>query len=292
MNRKKISLVLVNCLLFVITACNKSDDPEAQEKIEINDNSVESADVNAPDYWDTVELVWSDEFEGSSLDKNKWLFETFEQGPGSKELQTYVVDDNVEVGGGTLKVLAKKIGEGGNKGDYTTVRLNGKFAFKYGRLEVRAKMPAPKGNGLWSKLWMLGTNITTVGYPRCGEIDLVEYVSHLPNRFYNTVHTAQNSGNTATSGPLDLESTEEEFHNYGVLWTHEYLKFYVDDINNITYTFERPDNATDDNWPFSKSFYFLMNIVVGGEFGGAEGVNDAAFPNMMEVDYVRVYHAK
>jgi len=286
---KKFSYSLLCFIAFL--GCNKSSN-EGETKIEVSDNSVESADVNAVDYWDTVELVWSDEFDGNELDKSKWFFETFEPTVASGELQTYVVNDNVEVGGGTLKVFAKQTNPSGNKGDYSTVRLNGKFAFKYGRLEVRAKMPANKGNGLWAKLWMLGTNIKTVGFPKSGEIDIVEYVSHLPNRFYNTVHTEENRGATATSGPLELSSVEEEFHNYGVLWTHEYLKFYVDDIDNITYTIERPGSFSDSNWPFSKSFYFLMNIVVGGQFGGVEGIDEAAFPNFMEVDYVRVYHAR
>ena len=287
---RKIFHTILFFIVFV--GCKKSDDSTATAaaRIEIIDNSVESADVNAVDYWDEVELAWSDEFDGNSLDTDKWLFQTFNPTVPNGELQKYLIDDNVEVSGGTLKIFAEQIGTDGGVGDFTSARLNGNFAFKYGRLEVRAKMPADKGNGLWSKVWMLGNNIETVGYPQSGEIDLVEHVSHIPDRYYNTIHTS--AANNATSGPVELLTVEEEFHNYGVLWTHEYLKFYVDDIDNITYTFSRPSSANNDNWPFTKSFYFGMNIVVGGEFGGVEGVDSSTFPNNMEIDYVRVYHAK
>ncbi|WP_430906525.1 glycoside hydrolase family 16 protein [Maribacter sp. 2-571] len=293
--KKKNFIIFIVPLMLVFASCNKSDDSENEkEKIQIVDNSVESADVNAIDYWDNTEIVWRDEFDGSELSKENWLTEEFFDGVFNTELQSYT-SDNVEVGGGTMKINVKKIGEGQKAGDYTSARLNSKFAFKYGRLEIRAKMPSQNGNGLWVKLWMLGNNINTIGYPDCGEITFMKYLSHVPEEYSSTANTAENyrgQGSASTSPPVTLESAEENFHVYGVLWTHEYLKFYLDSIDNVTFTFNRPENPDRDNWPFSEPFYYGMDIAVGGEFGGAEGVDDTIFPTFMEVDYVRVYHAK
>jgi len=282
---------LVSLLFF---GC-KSDDQEDYGKIEINDTSVVNADVNAADYWSNTELVWSDEFDGNSVSESNWVFEVGSAGKEFTELQNYTEQGSVTVSNGTLKIHAKKTGNGQQEGDYSSARLNSKYAFTYGRLEMRAKLPNANGNGLWVKLWMLGNNIDTVFYPACGEIAFMEYVSHLPNEIYTTVHTAHNSvgnGVPFNSGPVPLDTAEEEFHNYGVLWTDEYLKFYVDSIDNIIYTLSRPPSANDNNWPFTNSQFFVMNIAVGGIYGGVEGVDDNIFPATMEVDYVRVYHAK
>ncbi|NND79001.1 MAG: glycoside hydrolase family 16 protein, partial [Maribacter sp.] len=141
-------------------------------------------------------------------------------------------------------------------------------------------------------LWMLGNNISTIGWPDCGEIDLMEYVSYDPNIVHFTIHSAANNhveGTQLSSGPVTLNSIEEEFHNYGVLWTEKYLKFYLDEIDNIIFTFQRPAEPNASNWPFSKPFYVLMNIAVGGNWGGLQGVDDSIFPAVMEVDYVRVF---
>jgi len=162
-------------------------------------------------------------------------------------------------------------------------------------MEIRAKIPEHKGNGIWPALWMLGSSIQTAGWPACGEIDIMEYVSFEPNQTHFSIHSLANNhkdGTQITSGPVILETIEEEFHNYGILWTNKYLKFYIDDIDNIKLNFTRPAISNAENWPFSGSFYFLMNIAVGGDWGGLEGVDDAVFPAVMEVDYVRVYQVK
>jgi len=127
------------------------------------------------------------------------------------------------------------------------------------------------------------------------EIDMMEYVSYDPNMVHFTIHSTANNyidGTQASSGPIALETIQEEFHNYGLLWSEKYLKFYIDDIDNISFTFQKPRSFNANNWPFSKPFYFLMNIAVGGNWGGLEGVNDDIFPAIMEVDYVRVYQVK
>lgn len=294
---KVFRLVLLSFLGLFINSCGTSSGKETAEleqevKEEIEEPKV---DYNAPDYWNNAELVWSDEFDGTSLSLENWKYETGQHGWGNNEWQNYVANDNVEVSDGTLKISAIKVGTGQKIGDYTSARLNSIQAFTFGRMEIRAKIPEDKGKGIWPALWMLGENITYVGWPTCGEIDMMEYVSYDPNKVHFTIHSAANNhvdGTQATSGPVDLETIEEEFHNYGLLWTDEYLKFYVDDIDNIMFTFQKPGGYNANNWPFSKPFYFLMNIAVGGNWGGLQGVDDRLFPAVMEVDYVRVYQVE
>ena len=124
----------------------------------------------------------------------------------------------------------------------------------------------------------------------------MEYLSYRPNEIYIIVHSSANdSANDPVNGPLivaykELETAEEEFHIYGLLWTNKYLKFYIDDPNNIIYTFHRPVVASEENWPFDQPFFLVADLVVGGQYGGVEGVDDSMFPATMEIDYIRVYH--
>lgn len=252
----------------------------------------ESDNPDGPNYWNNAKLVWSDEFEGDSLSPDYWTFETGNSGWGNNELQNYRASGNVEIVNGVLKLTAKINTDSVIVGDFTSARLNSKKSFKYGRMEIRAKMPEHKGSGLWPALWMLGENINTLGWPACGEIDILEYVSFKPDNVHFAIHSPDNNHTNATeisSGAIRLETVEESFHNYGILWTSEYIKFYVDEVENIQFVFRRPEVATFQNWPFSNAFYFLMNIAVGGNWGGLEGVDIAIFPATMEVDYVRVY---
>lgn len=275
-------------------SCQKSDSP--QEDATPNKPPVAGVpDVSDPAYWDSAELVWSDEFDGDALNTDNWLFETGAHGWGNNELQNYVESGVAEVSGGTLKITAHKTGSGQFTGAYESARLNSKRSFTYGRLEFRARIPEHKGNGIWPALWMLGSNIGSAGWPRCGEIDIMEYVSFEPDQIHFSLHSTANNhanGTQITTGPVPLETVEEEFHNYGVLWTRDYIKFYLDDPANVKLTFVRPSPTTAENWPFSQPFYFLMNIAVGGNWGGLQGVDDSIFPAVMEVDYVRVYQVK
>lgn len=282
-------IVIFFCLSLFVGSCQENIDVEDPlETIqEIPTENIE--DVFAADYWDDAELIWSDEFDGTEISRENWKFETGNHGWGNNELQNYI-DGNVEVSDGTLKIIAKKeVIEGSN---YSSARLNSIKQFTFGKIEIRAKIPELKGNGIWPALWMLGNDINTIGWPACGEIDIMEYVSYSPNEFHFTVHSTANNhvkGTQITSGPIPLQTIEEEFHTYGVLWTDKYIKFYLDTEDNIKLTFLRPSISNSDNWPFSKPYYFLMNIAVGGNWGGAEGVANNIFPAVMEVDYVRVY---
>jgi len=290
-----LSIIVLIIIASFMFGCRKSDNSDNDGVSEIIDESILTGDVNASDFWDDDNLVWSDEFNGNSLSLNNWIPQKFLGGDGNTELQNYAGIDNLEVSNGTLKIKIEKTGPGQNTGDYNSGRLNSKFVFTYGRVEMRAKLPDQLGNGLWVKLWLLGSDFDELGFPESGLIDMMNYVSHVPGEVLAQAITAENlttSNFPGTSGPIALETAESQFHNYGVLWTDEYLKFYIDDIDNITFTYRRPANPTDKNWPFTKSFYFIMNVAVGGEFGGVEGVDDTIFPTAMEIDYVRVYHGK
>jgi len=292
-------IILVS-FLVVLISCSKSEEKQevsANGKTVVTSNLIENGNVNAPDFWDKTELVWQDEFDGNTLSEEKWIYETYESGffDNITELQNNVSTDVTEVSNGTLKIYAKKVGSGQNAGDYISARLNGKFTFQYGRLEVRAKLPQNQGPGIMARLWMLGNNIGTVGFPECGEIDFMNYYSYLPEEYYNTTYTTsfiEENGQPATSGAIPLPNIDDEFHTYGMLFTKEYLKLYRDDIDNITFIYNKPANANSANWPFEQPFYFILNMVVGGEFAGVEGVDDTIFPSVFEIDYVRVYHPK
>jgi beta-glucanase (GH16 family) len=250
-----------------------------------------------PSKWEDAELVWSDEFDGTEVDTAKWRFQTGDHGWGNNEWQDYQPfgSDNAIVEDGKLHIVARKTGEGQQVGDYTSARLNSRESFLYGRMEIRAKMPDYKGPGIWPALWMLGENIGEIGWPNSGEIDIMEYVSWQPDSVLVTIHSVANNhtnGTQISSGFVPLPTIEEEFHNFGILWQEDKLEFYIDDIDNILLTVDRPENPNQDNWPFDKPQYFLMNIAVGGNLGGVEGVDDSIFPAAMEVDYVKVWQLK
>mgnify|MGYP003681882338 CR=1 FL=1 len=249
-----------------------------------------------PDYLDHYELVWSDEFDGTGIDNEKWVHETGAGGWGNEEWQDYTDGDNTTLSDGILKITAEKTGLGQQVGDYTSSRINSRDSFTYGRFEVRAKMPEYKGPGLWPAIWMLGKSIQEgTSWPLCGEIDIMEYVSWNPDFSSSAIHIESNihaQGNAISSGYISVSTIEEEFHTFGLIWTYKYLKFYIDDVDNIVLTYNKPGMHDENNWPFYQPFYFLFNMAVGGTFGGVNGVDDSIFPAVMEIDYARVYQLK
>lgn len=237
------------------------------------------------------ELVWADEFDGNAVDLNNWSFVLWDAGRVNNEWQKYVEDTaNYNVKDGKLYIKATKTGEN-EKGGYTSTRLmsKDKKEFKYGRIEFRAKMP--HGRGTWPALWMLGSNHDEVHWPKCGEIDVMEYVGYAPDTTHNNVHTQYQHGVTDFHGTIPLTTAEEEFHNYGITWTKDSIKFYLDSPDNVTNTYA-PEVKTEDNWPFDQPFYLIMNFAVGGAWGGKKGVDGSVYPQAMVVDYVRVYQLK
>jgi beta-glucanase (GH16 family) len=179
------TLILFYITIF-LSSCSSAGDSEPDTS-QTPDPKPEGTitDVKDPDdidYWDDATLVWSDEFEGTSISEENWTFETGGNGWGNNELQNYRAAGNTEVSDGILKITAKRNDDNTIEGAFTSARLNSKKAFKFGRMEIRAKLPEHKGNGSWPALWMLGSNIQTVGWPACGEIDMMEYVSFKPTK--------------------------------------------------------------------------------------------------------------
>ena len=241
-----------------------------------------------PDYISSFTLTWADEFDGTEVNSSNWTFETGASGWGNNELQNYTNGDNVEVKDGNLIITAKKVNDNQTVGSYTSTRMitMNKQEFLYGRMEIRAKLPS--GRGIWPAIWMLGANFKTAGWPACGEIDIMEYVGYQPNTIHATVHTPAGYGGNGDGSSKTLATAEEEFHVYGLIWTEKEIIFYTDTPENVTHRYA-PANKTVENWPFNKPQFFIFNIAVGGNWGGAQGIDDNIFPQSMEIDYVRVY---
>lgn len=230
----------------------------------------------------SMSLVWSDEFNNTGLPiSTHWAYEigTGNGGWGNNELQYYTNRlQNAYCENGVLKIKAIKEAFSGSQ--YTSARLltRGKFEFKYGRVEVKAKLPT--GVGTWPAIWMLGTNITTVGWPACGEIDIMEHRGSEPNKIHSSLHYPGRSGGNPVTNTRVISNATTEFHLYRADWTSSSIDFYIDDL----LFFKVPNSASI---PFNHNFYILINIAMGGTFGGAIASN---FTNAeMEIDYIRVY---
>lgn len=224
-------------------------------------------------------LVWSDEFNNDGApDSAKWGYDlgTGTNGWGNNEVQTYTSSsDNVIVSNGTLKITAKKVGSA-----YTSARLKteGKFDFTYGKVEVRAKLPV--GGGTWPAIWMLGADYATNTWPACGEIDIMEHKGNEPNKIYGTLHYPGNSGGNANGNTTTITNASTEFHVYKTVWSPASVQIFVDDV-----LFHTVPNTSA--LPFNKDFFMILNVAMGGTFGGT--IDPAFTQSSMEVDYVRVY---
>lgn len=232
----------------------------------------------------SLKLVWEEHFNEDSLSEAIWNYELGDGCPnlcgwGNNERQQYT-KKNHELKDGMLVISAKK--EGGN---YTSTRITtkGKKEFKYGRIETRAKLPV--GKGLWPAFWMLGANISEVGWPACGEIDILEYVGKEPHKVFTSLHTTASHGNTINTKKTEISNIEEGFHTYAANWTKDKIEFYIDEV--LVYTFQ-PEVKTKTVWPFDQSFYIILNLAIGGNFGGPD-VDDTIFPQDFLIDYIKVY---
>lgn len=229
-----------------------------------------------------LKLVWFDEFDvNGKPDGTKWGYDigTGSNGWGNNELEYYTERlENAYVENGSLFIKAVKENFGGKA--YTSARLltKGKFEFTYGKVEVRAKLPSPAGT--WPAIWMLGSDIGTVGWPSCGEMDIMEHRGSDLNRIVAALHYPGRSGGNPVSDTKLISNATTEFHTYKLEWTQYEIKFSVDDI---VFHSVVPGSSL----PFYKNFFLLLNLAMGGTFGGDV---DPSFTNAaMEVDYVRVY---
>ncbi len=235
------------------------------------------------------QLKWADEFNENGLpNANNWNYIRGGDGFGNHELQFYTVSDSstAYVKNGNLTITANKKTIEKNK--YSSARLTtaGKHSFKYGRYECRAKLP--KGLGTWPAFWMLGDNISTAGWPLCGEIDIMEHVGYQPDSIVATIHSKAYNHTIGTQRGkiIFVADPYDTFHIYSVEWSAQEIIFFMDGVeyNRIT-----NEHKTEKEWPFDQPFYILLNLAIGGDWGGKFGVEDRLFPAKYVIDYVRVY---
>jgi beta-glucanase (GH16 family) len=240
--------------------------------------------------WD---LVWNDEFDGTSIDVRKWEHEVNGQGGGNNELQYYTdrtVNSRVEDGKLIIQALEEiYTGDDGTRG-YTSARLRtaNKGDWKYGRYDIKAKLPY--GQGLWPAIWMLPTDWVYGGWAASGEIDIMELLGHQPNKIYGTLHyggTYPNNTHSGGSFSLPNGSFSDEFHLFTLEWDTTEFRWYVDGVKYLTQNQWYSSGFTYPA-PFNQRFHLLLNVAVGGNWPGNPD-STTAFPQTMMVDYVRVY---
>lgn len=251
------------------------------------ENPVPGDGYSTPESYANMTLVWQDEFEGDALNTAYWTHETGAGGWGNNE-QQYYRSENTAVGDGYLTITAKK--ETFSGANYTSSRIitKGKKSFKYGRIDIRATLP--KGQGIWPALWMLGSNFNSVGWPACGEIDIMEMVGGGPGRdnvVYGTLHwdnggahacTCDKPGHTLSSGTY-----ADKFHVFSMIWNSSKISWYVDDVK-----FNEIDITPAALSELHNEHFFIFNVAVGGNWPGAPN-ETTVFPQKMVVDYVRIF---
>ena len=267
-----INLSILSAFSILITSCDADSEQKVEER--------------------TWQLTWSDDFEGEAgqaIDESKWTYDIGrgDNGWGNQELQTYTDrTENVSLDGeGNLVITALRESFGGAPFTSGRIKTQGLFAQKNGRFEARLK--TPYGPGLWPAFWLLGSNISEVNWPQCGEIDIMELRGQEPNIINGTVHGPGYSGGNAIGGSRGFsdERYDTEFHVFAVEWGEDFIEFYVDDY---LYKVITPEDVTGE-WVYNDSeFFMLLNVAVGGNYVGFP-TSQTPFPQQMIVDYVRVY---
>ena len=292
-------LLLTICLMsFVLVSCPNTNHPnDGTENYGSEGKSVNTTKTtfiasqpNNPSSF--TKLVWSDEFEGTTIKEANWTFETGANGWGNNELENYTNGANASVGNGVLTITAKS--------DLTSTRIktHEKKSFRYGKIVARIKMD--QGTGSWPAFWMLGDNITTAGWPYCGKIDIMEHANN-DSFIYNTCHWNDlssdpnsnyknaNYGGKTNENLCNIISNLDvtDWHEYSIVWTETKIDFFVDDIKTMAIAIGK-----DGLDAFNKNFFILLNFAMGGNFTGIH--NKAQFTNLpwnMYVDYIRVYQS-
>ncbi len=235
-------------------------------------------------------LVWSDEFEYTgSPDSTKWGYDIGGNGWGNNELQYYTSELlNARVENGKMIIEARR--HQGSQPEYSSARVvsRTKGDWTYGKFEIRAKLPS--GRGTWPAIWMLPTqwNYGNGGWPDNGEIDIMEHVGFNPGVVHASTHchTYNWPNNTQKTATINISDAQDTFHSYTLIWTPEKMEAYVDDVKYFT---SENDGSGWEGWPFNKNFHLILNIAVGGNWGGQQGIDTSIFPQKMEIEYVRVY---
>lgn len=264
---------------------NSDDDNDNPIKTPVS--IIPTKGYSTPLTYANMKLAWSDEFDGTSLNEKYWNYEIGNNnGYGNNELE-YYKKENTSVKDGYLIVEAKQ--ESAGNQSYTSSRLTtqNKFNFKYGRVDIRAALP--KGQGIWPALWMLGKNITTVNWPKCGEIDIMEMIggdaSGRDNTVYGTPHWDNNGSHAQYGGSTKLASGifSGEFHVFSIVWDEKKIVWYLDDKQ-----FHIIDTTPAGLSEFQEEYFLLVNLAVGGDWPGKPD-GTTVFPQQLVVDYIRVF---
>ncbi|WP_298646664.1 glycoside hydrolase family 16 protein [uncultured Proteiniphilum sp.] len=239
----------------------------------------------------TWQLVWDEEFEYTGLpDSTKWGYDTEGNswGWGNNEAQYYTAGDstNAYVRDGLLTITARIDSTGGKRYTSARLRTKGKGDWLYGRFEIRAKLPT--GKGTWPAIWMLPTDWAYGGWPASGEIDIMENVGYDPDTIVGSAHTKSYNHvqQTEKNAKIHVPTCYADFHLYALEWEENEYRVYVDDTHY--FTFKNEDTGFAE-WPFDKQFHLLLNLAIGGNWGGQRGIDDSLFPHRFLIDYVRVY---
>lgn len=229
------------------------------------------------------QLVWEENFDDNVLNFHNWTNEVAEPGWVNNEKQRYTNGENVSINQGILSLTAKK-----ENNEITSARIitQNKKTFTYGFFEIKAKIP--KGVGTWPAIWMLGNNINEVDWPACGEMDIMEHVGKHTNFIHSTIHNSSGFGNTPYSDTVEINDPFNTFHLYQMEWTKDYITFFVDNIEVYHY---EPQEKTNENWPFNNPAFMILNVAIGGDWGGPT-IDETIFPCSMQIDWVKVYQKK
>lgn len=290
--KERFKYLTILFIAICLISCGGGDDdggtpPPDSTPPPVDTNPPDNNDPNPPSEgyesatsYAGMTMVWSDEFDGTSLNSDDWNLQTGDHGWGNNEWQNYT-QSATSMEDGILTIKANKDGD-----NYTSARINtqGKVTFKYGRIDVRAALP--EGQGVWPAIWMLGESFATDGWPFCGEIDIMEMIGGQgrENTVHGTVHWDSN-GHASYGGHTTLNSGtfHDKFHVFSIVWDADKIEWYLDDVQ-----YHVIDITPADLSEFHAEFHFLMNIAVGGNWPGYPDAS-TTFPQYMYVDYIRVF---
>ncbi|ADQ45037.1 glycoside hydrolase family 16 [Caldicellulosiruptor kronotskyensis 2002] len=279
------NLIAGTAYYYKVSAVNEYGESKLSE-------AVVATTQTAPEGW---KLVWSDEFNATpapGVDENKWTYEIGGGGWGNNELQyytnsiknVYIEQDPDNPNNGFLVIKAIKEDYKGYHYTSGRIKTAGKFEFTYGRVEMRAKLPY--GQGIWPAFWMLGSNINTVGWPNCGEIDIMEFVGKTPTRIYGTIHGPGYSGDNSIGAWHEYpKGFTDDFHTYAIEWEPNVIRWYFD---GELYQVRTVSDLVGKTWVFDHDFYIILNLAIGGNWPGSPDAS-TVFPQKFVIDYVRVF---